>query len=297
MRSRLAILFLAASLIGGASCPALAQAGLQMLEPYQMVGQEHADRKARLERLAGLRGIEAPEFYEYAMTPSEHGLAAYPTDIPVLRVVFREGVLFDFNKDTVKPEAAPVLDLIAASLRLEPPDVTMFVAGHTDAIGGVDYNLGLGMRRARAIARALALAGVNQAQLFAVSFGKAVPIAPNDTDDGRAQNRRVEFLFGARPEAIAAWLTRRQTAIACSDRHYAFAQECPTTVHVVAVSVAMKLVQPSVHIAPAVPASPVAVRNPRTDVAVQPAETDVTVGEKVIDIDLSQKVFRMRAPE
>jgi outer membrane protein OmpA-like peptidoglycan-associated protein len=281
------IAVISAFAISNRCLPAAAQdgGGLQMLEPWQTVDLEHADRKNRLTRLANLRGIVPPDFYEYQITPAEHGLADYPTNIPVLRVVFRDGVLFDFGKDEVKPEALAILDLIAASLRLEPPDVTVFIAGHTDAVGSVDYNLDLGLRRARAVARALATIGVNHAQLFAVSFGKAVPIASNDSDDGRAQNRRVEFLFAARLEAAAAWLAK-QPVMSCG--RYASAQDCPTNLTFRAVSVSVALAQPLSHIDPATPGSVVPLRNPATA---------VTIGDRVVDIDLRQKVFHMRAPE
>jgi OOP family OmpA-OmpF porin len=272
-----------------------AQSQLRILEPWQTVLLEHADRKNRLDRLSHLEGVEPPETSEYYIPPFEHGLASYPTDIPVLRVVFRDGVLFDFNSDEVKPEAAELLNVIAKSLRLEPPDVAVFVAGHTDAIGSVNYNLDLGLRRAKSVARALAQIGVNKAQLFAVSFGKAVPIAPNDTDEGRARNRRVEFLFAARAEAVAAWLVR-QPAMSCSDRRSSYAQECPTDLRFTVLSVTI----------PMPPPGHVALRDPSTSINISPAispvpltapRTTVKFGEKVIDIDLRQKVFHFRAPE
>lgn len=176
-RRRFGVLFATTALGAGG---AWAQSSLTLMDPWQTVQLEHSDRKARLTRLANLRGIDPPEFYEYSITPSEHGLADYPTNIPVLRVVFQDRVLFDFDKDQIKPEAGEILNLIAASLRLEPPDVSVFVAGHTDSIGSVAYNLNLGLRRSKAVAQALVLIGVNQAQLYAISFGKAVPVAPNE---------------------------------------------------------------------------------------------------------------------
>lgn len=277
-----------------------------MVQPWQTVTLEHTDRKARLERLSQLRGIEPPEMNEEFVTPSEHGLPDYPTNIPVLRVVFRDGVLFDFDRDEVKPEAAEVLNTIAASLRLEPPDVAVFVAGHTDAIGSVEYNLGLGLRRAKAAARALAQIGVNNAQLFAISFGKAVPLAPNDTDDGRARNRRVEFLFAARAEAVAAWLAR-QPYVACGDKRALAGQECPTNLVFPAVSVRwIPPPGPPVHIGGDITPShmgggapPVNMRpgGPPTHVSPNVSSKDIRVGDRVVDIDLRQKIFHFRAPE
>ncbi|MBS0469841.1 MAG: OmpA family protein [Proteobacteria bacterium] len=277
-----------------AAVEAMAQSALQLVEPWQTVQLEHADRRARLIRLANLHGVDPPEFYEYEIPPSQHGLSDYPTEIPVLRVVFRDRVLFDFDRDDIKPEAGEILNLIAQSLRLEPPDVSVFVAGHTDAIGSVAYNLNLGLRRSKAVARALVLIGVNQAQLYAISFGKAVPVATNDTDDGRARNRRVEFIFAARTEAAAAWLAHQQ-AMSCSDKHLVHAQECPmnltfTGVLVASASPPARLSLPSRPTAMN-PTSPVSSMSPGGSPA------DIRIGDKVVDIDLRQKVFRIRAPE
>src|ERR1700761_155792 len=114
-----------------------------VLAPWQTVDLEHADRKQRLMRLSGQEGISAPGFFEYTIPQAQHHLTDYPVSIPVLRVVFRDRVFFDFNGDAVKPEAVPVIETIAASLRLEPPDVTVFIAGHTDSVGTTNYNLQL----------------------------------------------------------------------------------------------------------------------------------------------------------
>jgi outer membrane protein OmpA-like peptidoglycan-associated protein len=197
-----------------------------VLEPWQTVEIEHGDRKNRLTRLSVGQGLPAPEFYEYSVSPERHGLADYPVALPVLRVVFRDRVFFDFDKEEVRPEAETVLKTIAASLQLEPPDVTVFIAGHTDAVGAANYNLQLGLRRSRAVARGLANAGIAMAQLYVVSFGEAVPVAGNDTEEGRARNRRVEFLFGARPEAIVSVL-KEQNVVTCEADASAKGDNCP----------------------------------------------------------------------
>lgn len=247
----------------------------QILEPWQTVELEHQDRKQRLTRLASVQGTAPPLFFEYTIAPGEHGLSAYPVAIPVLRVVFPAKAFFDFDKDDIRPEAAAILATIAASLRLEPPDVTLFVSGHTDGIGDDAYNLDLGYRRARAVAAALAGLGVNKAQMFDISFGKAVPIASNDDDEGRAQNRRVEFLFAARPEPIAAWLIKQPTA--CASAAAAGVRACPVRQVFRAESVAM--------------ATPV------TTITGGVARKSIVYGSRVIDIDMRQKVFSIRAPE
>lgn len=247
----------------------------QILEPKDTVEMEHEDRKRRLRRLSDAMGVDAPQFLEYRISPAEHGLADYPVDIPVLRVIFGEKVFFDFDREEMRPEAQPALGIIAQSLSLDPPDVSVFIAGHTDAIGGVAYNQQLGLRRARAVAGNLILLGVNRAQLFDISFGKMVPIADNDTEEGRAHNRRVEFLFGARPAPIAAWLVKQPVA-ACSDNDAA-ARACMVDTRFTAESVTLAA--------------------PTATVATAQASKAVTFGTRTVVLNLRQKVFSFRAPE
>lgn len=191
--------------------PAKPPGRLVIVEPWETVDLEHEDRKARLERLG--RDRLAPEFYSHYVEPDEHGLREFPIRIPVLRVVFDQRVFFDFDRAVLRGEAAPVLDLVAENLRREPPDVALFVAGHTDSKGSEEYNYDLGLRRAESVASALVRRGVQQASVYRVSFGEFVPIAPNSTDAGRARNRRVEFLFGAHRKAVVTWLERQEVGL------------------------------------------------------------------------------------
>tara|TARA_R110000868_G_scaffold75153_1_gene217081 strand:- start:4212 stop:5108 length:897 start_codon:yes stop_codon:yes gene_type:complete len=199
-----------------ASCPIGYPPGLPCpTEPYELVPTEHQDRLNRLNRLSA--GIVYPQFHTEFLSPAEHGLPDYPVRIPVLRVVFDQNVFFDVDSAVVRPEAYPVLDVIADDLKREPPDVSLFIAGHTDSTGNDRYNADLGLRRADAVAQALVRRGIYQASVYRVSFGEAVPIADNTTDDGRARNRRVEFLFGAKAQAVAKWL-EKQPVDTCSAR-------------------------------------------------------------------------------
>ncbi|HSZ75457.1 MAG TPA: OmpA family protein [Rhizomicrobium sp.] len=261
-----------------------------MVEPWQTVQIEHEDRQRRLKRLSNLQGIAPPEFYEYVVPRSQHKLADYPVALPVLRVVFSDKVFFDFNRDRLRPESSAVLNTVAESLRLEPPDVTVFIAGHTDAIGSVNYNLNLGLRRARSVAVALAKIGVNKAQIFLVSFGKAVPIASNDSEEGRARNRRVEFLFAARPEPIAAWLAE-QNAKTCAPDGSAEGDNCQFRAQ------SVNLVTPGQKFDSSHAPQSISIDLRKSSVALNTPTKDVVIGSKVIDIDLRQKVFTMPPPE
>jgi outer membrane protein OmpA-like peptidoglycan-associated protein len=108
------------------------------------------------------------------------------------RIVLR-GVQFDFNSSAIRPEAEPVLDQ-AATLLKQNPDVQVSVEGHTDAIGSEDYNMALSIRRAESVYRYLVNRGVDPERLTVEGFGKTRPTADNDTESGRAQNRRVELV-------------------------------------------------------------------------------------------------------
>jgi outer membrane protein OmpA-like peptidoglycan-associated protein len=105
------------------------------------------------------------------------------------------GVLFDFNKATLKPESDPVLERVLAFLR-KAPGMKLEVQGHTDNVGGDDYNLKLSDARSKSVLTWLTEHGIKIDRLSFKGYGKTRPIATNDTDEGRAKNRRVEI---ARP--------------------------------------------------------------------------------------------------
>ena len=114
-----------------------------------------------------------------------------PAAKPKRKIVLR-GVNFDFDKATIRPDGQPVLDEAIRTLK-EEPDIRVSVEGHTDAVGTDAYNRALSERRARAVAGYLVEGGIARSRLSTVGFGEANPVASNETDDGRAQNRRVEF--------------------------------------------------------------------------------------------------------
>ena len=104
------------------------------------------------------------------------------------------GILFDFDKADIKPESKPQLDEIAALLRIDA-NLKLLVVGHTDNQGGMAYNLDLSKRRADAVVAALEKNyAIASARLIAQGMGSSVPVASNDSDGGRAKNRRVELV-------------------------------------------------------------------------------------------------------
>lgn len=115
-----------------------------------------------------------------------------PTPPPVRRRIVLRGVNFDFDQDAIRPDAAPVLDEAAAILR-DNPDIKIVVEGHTDALGDEQYNLDLSIRRAEAVYRYLVNKGVDPERMVIEGYGESRPVADNETEAGRAQNRRVEL--------------------------------------------------------------------------------------------------------
>ena len=107
------------------------------------------------------------------------------------KIVLR-GVNFDFDKSNIRADAAPILREAAGILK-ENANVKVSVEGHTDAKGTDEYNLKLSMRRAAAVKAFLVKEGVAESQLSTRGLGESQPVASNDTEDGRAQNRRVEL--------------------------------------------------------------------------------------------------------
>jgi len=105
------------------------------------------------------------------------------------------GVYFDFNKATIKPESRPALE-DAAKILKDNPTIRVEIQGHTDSKGSEEYNLSLSDKRAWAVVNYLVQNfGIEQSRLTAKGYGEARPIADNETDAGRALNRRVEFVI------------------------------------------------------------------------------------------------------
>ena len=186
---------------------------------------EHQDRIDRLTRLASeFSEAEAPLFFEYVVSKKDLP-AHYATDIPVLRVVFSEKSFFDTAKSDLRPEAVALIDIIADNLKREPPDVTVFVAGHTDSRGSDEYNHNLSIDRANTVAKEIANRGVGGSSIWRIGFGESLPIATNRSKEGMALNRRVEFLFAGKSEAAVYWLST-QADIICPASDAKEAKKC-----------------------------------------------------------------------
>jgi OmpA-OmpF porin, OOP family len=101
------------------------------------------------------------------------------------------GIFFDFDKADIKPESEPTLVEIS-KLMIAAPDLAVIVVGHTDNKGSFHYNLDLSARRSQAVRDTLiSKYGIAPERLTAAGAGMMAPVASNDTEDGRAKNRRV----------------------------------------------------------------------------------------------------------
>lgn len=113
------------------------------------------------------------------------------------------GVLFEFNKAELMQGAYRTIETLASFLK-KYPERSVLIEGYTDSIGSSAYNLELSQRRADAVRIALLKKGIENGRIIAKGYGKDYPVATNDTEAGRQQNRRVEIVVldaGVRPES------------------------------------------------------------------------------------------------
>jgi outer membrane protein OmpA-like peptidoglycan-associated protein len=114
-------------------------------------------------------------------------------------VTFEGGLLFGFDSSELSPAAGDNLRRLAEALD-DMPEADVLVAGHTDSVGNDDYNYDLSLRRARAAVDYLATRGMSRERLRMAGLGESEPLATNETEAGRQQNRRVEVAVYASEE-------------------------------------------------------------------------------------------------
>ncbi len=152
-----------------------------------------AERLRSFDQLNAVEGTQNPSVMQTEVKVT--GDDGVIRSVPVIRVVMSDRVFFDTAQDTPLPSGAPALDLIATNLLRDGDKVAVTVVGHTDAVGGDAYNVDLSRRRAAEVVAALVARRVPARQLSSVAMGKSQPTASNETAEGRARNRRVEFLI------------------------------------------------------------------------------------------------------
>jgi OOP family OmpA-OmpF porin len=114
-------------------------------------------------------------------------------ELDSLRDEIREDVVFETNSEQLVEQAREALDKVIDAMNRYPQPVVE-TGGHTDSDGAADYNLALSQSRADSVVAYITAGGIEAERLRSIGFGEAQPIADNSTEEGRLQNRRVEFV-------------------------------------------------------------------------------------------------------
>ena len=120
-----------------------------------------------------------------------------------IKITFESGILFDVNSSTLRPEARENIKNLSEVLN-KYPDTNILIEGDTDNTGTAEYNQKLSERRAQAVADYQKMMGVAPSRIGTVGLGESNPIASNETEYGRQQNRRVEIAIFANDKMKAA---------------------------------------------------------------------------------------------
>jgi outer membrane protein OmpA-like peptidoglycan-associated protein len=155
----------------------------------------HMGKTWIMEEVSGGGGYKQTIVVEKAMTQEVvANAAALSGGLTGNGHVVVNGILFDTGKTDVKPESGPALTEVAKLLKTNPK-LKVYVVGHTDNVGALAANMDLSKRRAASVVSTLTTKyGVPAAQLDAIGDGPSAPVSSNDTEDGRALNRRVELV-------------------------------------------------------------------------------------------------------
>ncbi len=180
---------------------------------YERLSDGKSLGSARSDPTTGAYQINLPAGEEYAIHAEKDGF--FPTsehlDLKELKAfesieknltlskietgaaVVLRNVFFETDKAVLLPASFPELDRVASLLK-DQPNYTLSIAGHTDSTGSEPHNIELGKARATAVRTYIISRGVSPDRLTANSFGSSKPVATNATEEGRAENRRVEFV-------------------------------------------------------------------------------------------------------
>jgi len=108
---------------------------------------------------------------------------------------YSAGATFDTDSAILRRTSMPMLIRQAEILEKPFGDLKVYVCGHTDSVGGDDYNAVLSVERAEAVARFLEEQGIDEKRIHVQGFGKDFPVASNQTSEGRSRNRRTEIIL------------------------------------------------------------------------------------------------------
>ena len=134
-------------------------------------------------------GFRKPKIVELPPPPPPAEVEAKVTE----KIIITQKIHFEFNKANIRQISNQILDDVVELLNKNPSIAKVEIGGHCDWIGGDVYNMRLSEKRAQSVVNYLTGKGVEASRLVAKGYGESVPIADNNTTEGRAKNRRVEF--------------------------------------------------------------------------------------------------------
>ncbi len=179
---------------------------------YEVLSEGRTAGTARSEPVKGDYSIVLPKGYNYGFIAEANGYYAINENIDLSNlseyqevernilmaplnigaVIRLNNIFFEFGKADLKPESFPELDRVVKLLTMNPT-IVLEIAGHTDNVGSDESNQKLSSDRAKAVLDYLLSKGVKKSSLSSAGYGKTIPVATNDTEEGRQLNRRVEF--------------------------------------------------------------------------------------------------------
>jgi OmpA-OmpF porin, OOP family len=171
----------------------------------KVLGGDERRMAAEIKKGDALTGVYVEAFNEgatYSLTivesqPMQQDVvadaAAMKNDIAATGKTIIQGIYFDTGSATIKPESEPALAEMVKLLN-NSPALNVYVIGHTDSVGSLDSNLKLSSDRAASVVKAIISKGIAASRLKSAGVGPYSPVASNDTDEGRAKNRRVELV-------------------------------------------------------------------------------------------------------
>jgi len=213
-RLRLGIAFLCIIALDGC-----VQQPLQVQRSQQ--NQQSLSNGSAIQPNAGLTNVEQPISWEAIQLMPEAKRPIIKTiyvsqdgvDVAVERMTFTAAAFFDSDQEIPVDSSKPLIGMIASYLRNRHPSAAITISGHTDAIGSDEYNNTLSIHRAQNVAVAIGKSD-GPTSLYVIGMGKRQPIAPNDNEAGRAQNRRVEVYVSSDSRANVKAISSRSVVAA-----------------------------------------------------------------------------------
>jgi OOP family OmpA-OmpF porin len=151
-----------------------------------------------------LDAIGAPTYRVFGSVSYRHPKEEKPEPVPEPvreEVISVNTIHFEFDKSRVLPESYPEIEKVVDIIKSRPEVTHVSIEGHTDSKGSDEYNQGLSERRANSVMEELIKRGIPASKLTAMGLGESMPVATNETKEGRALNRRIEFRLQISPDA------------------------------------------------------------------------------------------------